>query len=224
VKQVKVWAEDIQIPTYLPGEPDKNPIFLEKRVYQGSSGKVYPHSVIDSVADEKVLKTYRAVYLENEYLKIMVLPELGGRIQRATDKTNNYDFVYYNQVIKPALVGLAGPWTGAGSVICSPECACKMACCLLMTEYPAVDNEVLDAVAEVTNMVIGNFKTLIEPRTGPLGLSIPSVVYGRNFTIRNGVNDEWTVIPFYCGEQQFEIRVCLMRSRGSGRPAMAAAV
>jgi chemotaxis protein CheX len=123
-----------------------------------------------------------------------------------------------------SLIGLAGPWTGAGSVICSPECACKMACCLLMTEYPAVDNEVLDAVAEVTNMVIGNFKTLIEPRTGPLGLSIPSVVYGRNFTIRNGVNDEWTVMPFYCGEQQFEIRVCLMRSRGSGRPLMAAAV
>lgn len=114
MRQVKVWAEDVQIPTYMPGEPDKNPIFLEKRVYQGSSGKVYPHSVIDSVADEKVLKTYRAVYLENEYLKIMVLPELGGRIQRATDKTNGYDFVYYNKVIKPALVGLAGPWISGG--------------------------------------------------------------------------------------------------------------
>ncbi len=111
---VHVWAEDVQIPTYLPGQPDKNPIFLEKRVYQGSSGKVYPHSVIDSVADEKVLKTYRAVYLENEYVKVMILPELGGRIQRATDKTNGYDFVYYNQVIKPALVGLAGPWISGG--------------------------------------------------------------------------------------------------------------
>lgn len=50
----------------------------------------------------------------NDYLKIMVLPELGGRIQRATDKTNNYDFVYYNHVIKPALVGLAGPWISGG--------------------------------------------------------------------------------------------------------------
>ncbi len=114
MKQVKVWAENVQIPTYLPGEPDKNPIFLEKRVYQGSSGKVYPHSVIDSVADEKALRTYRAVYLENEFLKVLVLPELGGRIQRATDKTNGYDFVYYNQVIKPALVGLAGPWISGG--------------------------------------------------------------------------------------------------------------
>ena len=89
-------------------------MFLEKRVYQGSSGKVYPHPVIDKIYDEKEDQTYHAVYLENEYLKIMVLPELGGRIQRATDKTNNYDFVYYNHVIKPALVGLAGPWISGG--------------------------------------------------------------------------------------------------------------
>ena len=57
---------------------------------------------------------WHAVYLENEYPKIMILPELGGRIQRAYDKTNDYDFVYYNHVIKPALVGLAGPWISGG--------------------------------------------------------------------------------------------------------------
>ena len=113
-KKVRVWEQDIEIPTYEVGKPDKNPMFLEKRVYQGSSGKVYPHSVIDKIYDEKVNKTYHAVYLENKYLKIMVLPELGGRIQRATDKTNNYDFVYYNHVIKPALVGLTGPWISGG--------------------------------------------------------------------------------------------------------------
>ena len=113
-RKVSVWEEDVVIPTYPVGKPNKNPMFLEKRVYQGSSGKVYPHPVIDKIYDEKVDKTYHAVYLENEYLKIMVLPELGGRIQRATDKTNNYDFVYYNHVIKPALVGLAGPWISGG--------------------------------------------------------------------------------------------------------------
>lgn len=111
---VKMWEEDIVIPTYAVGKPDLNPMFLEKRVYQGSSGKVYPHAVIDKIYDEKIDKKYKAVYLENEYLKIMILPELGGRIQRAFDKTNNYDFVYYNQVIKPALVGLAGPWISGG--------------------------------------------------------------------------------------------------------------
>ena len=93
-----------------------------------------------------------------------------------------------------SLIGLAGSWTGSGSIICSPECACKLASQLLMTDYQAVNHEVLDAVAELTNMIVGSFKTLIEERTGPLGLSIPSVVYGRNFTIRNGA-DEWTVIP-----------------------------
>ena len=111
---VKVWHEKVVIPTYLPGKPDKNPVFLEKRVYQGSSGKVYPHPVIDSVSDEKTDYEYQAVWLENEYIKVMILPELGGRIQRALDKTNGYDFVYYNHVIKPALVGLAGPWISGG--------------------------------------------------------------------------------------------------------------
>lgn len=111
---VKVWEQDIVIPTYPAGVPDKNPMFLEKRVYQGSSGKVYPHSVIDKISDEKVDKTYRGVFLENKYLYVMILPELGGRIQRALDKTNYYDFVYYNHVIKPALVGLAGPWISGG--------------------------------------------------------------------------------------------------------------
>jgi tetratricopeptide (TPR) repeat protein len=109
-----MWEQDIEIPTYEVGKPDKNPMFLEKRVYQGSSGKVYPHPVIDKIYDEKKNKKYRAVFLENEYLQIMILPELGGRIQRALDKTNNYDFVYYNHVIKPALVGLAGPWISGG--------------------------------------------------------------------------------------------------------------
>lgn len=111
---VNIWEEDITIPTYEVGEPDKNPMFLEKRVYQGSSGKVYPYPVIDKIYDEKKDKKYHAVFLENEYLKVMILPELGGRIQRAYDKTNNYDFVYYNEVIKPALVGLAGPWISGG--------------------------------------------------------------------------------------------------------------
>lgn len=111
---VKVWEETVVIPTYQVGKPNKNPMFLEKRVYQGSSGKVYPYPVIDKIYDEKTEQEYRAVYLENEYLKIMILPELGGRIQRAYDKTNGYDFVYYNHVIKPALVGLLGPWISGG--------------------------------------------------------------------------------------------------------------
>ncbi len=112
--EAKVWVEKVIIPTYEIGEAEKNPVFLEKRVYQGSSGKVYPYPVVEKISNEKRDKEYTAVFLENEYVKVMVLPELGGRIQRAYDKTNGYDFVYYNQVIKPALVGLTGPWISGG--------------------------------------------------------------------------------------------------------------
>ena len=102
------------IPTYEVGQPEKNPMFLEKRVYQGSSGVVYPYPVIESISDEKVDKEWNAVFMENEYIKVMVLPELGGRIQMAYDKIHQRHFVYYNHVIKPALVGLMGPWISGG--------------------------------------------------------------------------------------------------------------
>lgn len=112
--EVFLWQEDVIIPTYGIGKPEKNPMFLEKRVYQGSSGVVYPHAVIESIEDEKQDKTYKALFLENKYLRIMVLPEIGGRIQMAFDKVKNRHFIYYNQVIKPALVGLTGPWISGG--------------------------------------------------------------------------------------------------------------
>lgn len=112
--EVGCWAEQVIIPTYMVGEPEKHPMFFEKRVYQGSSGKVYPYPVIETIKDEKVDVPYEAVFLENDYLRIMILPQLGGRIQRAYDKTIGYDFVYYNEVIKPALVGLLGPWISGG--------------------------------------------------------------------------------------------------------------
>lgn len=111
---VRIWEEMVEISTYETGEPDKNPMFLEKRVYQGSSGRVYPHPVVDKIMDEKEMKSYQMVMLENEYVRIEIMPEIGGRIYRALDKTNNYDFVYYNRVIKPALVGLTGPWISGG--------------------------------------------------------------------------------------------------------------
>ena len=111
---IRVWKEQVTIPTYEVGKPEKNPMFLEKRVYQGSSGVVYPYPVIESISDEKVDKEYQAIWLENEYIKVMVLPELGGRVQMAYDKIKKRHFIYYNHVVKPALVGLAGPWISGG--------------------------------------------------------------------------------------------------------------
>ncbi len=114
MESVKIWEEAVLIPTYEIGEADQNPMFLEKRVYQGSSGKIYPYPTTQVISREKHDRYWQAVYLENQYIKVMILPELGGRIQRAYDKTNDYDFVYYNHVIKPALVGLLGPWISGG--------------------------------------------------------------------------------------------------------------
>ncbi|MCC7496800.1 MAG: chemotaxis protein CheX [Bryobacterales bacterium] len=107
------------------------------------------------------------------------------------------------------LIGLAGNWVGTGSIACSAELACKLSAQLLMSEYEAVNEEVLDAVAEVTNMIIGNVKTLIEDELGPLGLSIPTVVFGRNFTTLTAGTSDWTIVPFLCGSEKLEVNICL---------------
>lgn len=111
---VKAWKEKVVIPTYEVGAADKNPMFLEKRVYQGSSGVVYPYPVIESIGNKSEDKEWNAIYIENEYIKVMILPELGGRVQMAYDKIKQRHFVYYNHVVKPALVGLTGPWISGG--------------------------------------------------------------------------------------------------------------
>ena len=113
-KQVAVWCEDVVIDTYAVGDPDPYPEYFNTRVYQGSSGTVYPLPYFESVARSKHPTSWKAVHLENEYLRLMILPQLGGRIHIAMDRTNNYDFVYRNNVIKPALVGLTGPWISGG--------------------------------------------------------------------------------------------------------------
>jgi hypothetical protein len=109
VQAVEVWNESVLIPTYEPYAPLRQPMFLDKRVYQGSSGNVYPLPFTDRVSTRKSDRAWRAIFLENEYLQVMLLPEIGGRIHAILDKTNGYDAIYRQEVIKPALVGLAGP-------------------------------------------------------------------------------------------------------------------
>ena len=111
---VRATIGELLIPTYLPAAPDKNPMFLEKRVYQGSSGRVYPLPFTDRIAEKPVDRKWEAVWIENEFLRVLVLPEIGGRIHAIQDRTNGYDLIYNQAVIKPALVGLAGPWISGG--------------------------------------------------------------------------------------------------------------
>ena len=114
MRVVQVREESVVIPTFEPLEANKNPLFLENRVYQGSSGKVYPLPSIDRISEEKVDRAWQGVWMENDFIRILVLPEIGGRIHIGEDKTNGYDFFYRQSVIKPALVGLAGPWISGG--------------------------------------------------------------------------------------------------------------
>ncbi len=111
---VAAWHEPVVIDTYEPAPPDPYPAYLERRVYQGSSGQVYPLPFIERISHTKHARPWQAIHLENAWVRLMILPELGGRIQVAVDKTNGYDFFYRNNVVKPALVGLAGPWVSGG--------------------------------------------------------------------------------------------------------------
>jgi tetratricopeptide (TPR) repeat protein len=118
---VRAWVEMVVIPTCLPLAPDKNPMFFEKRVYQGSSGKIYPLPFTDRISEKRTDHRWQVVWLENEFLRVMILPEIGGRIHAITDKTNGYDVIYNQRVIKPALVGLAGPWISGGIELNWPQ-------------------------------------------------------------------------------------------------------
>ncbi len=111
---VKLKKEKKAIPTYVPRKAMDLPMFFEKKPYQGASGRLYPLPFSDSISDDKTNVEYDVYTLENEYIMTQLLPELGGKILRGYDKKGKYDFIYYNEVIKPALVGLAGPWISGG--------------------------------------------------------------------------------------------------------------
>jgi len=111
---VRVWEEKVTIPTYLLGEPNPNPQFYNGGNSQGAQHRIYPYPAYDNLTTEKKDKTYTMVYLENEYVKIGILPEIGGKIFEAVDKTNGYNYIYNQHAIKPALISLLGAWLSGG--------------------------------------------------------------------------------------------------------------
>jgi chemotaxis protein CheX len=118
-----------------------------------------------------------------------------------------------------SIIGLAGAWVGSGSLSCTASFACKLASHFLQAEYEAVDEEVLDSVAELTNMIIGNVKTRLEDRLGAMGLSTPTVIYGRNFQTRGARNQEWTVVPFSLEGDRMCIQICILPNPDAGQPS-----
>lgn len=111
---VKYEKNTITLPTYEIGAAETSPIFFTGRVYQGAQGHIYPYPMYDLLSDNKADKDYMELKLENQYVKISILPELGGRIFAGIDKGNNYDFFYRQTGIKPALIGMLGAWLSGG--------------------------------------------------------------------------------------------------------------
>ena len=102
-----------------------------------------------------------------------------------------------------AVLGFTGSSNGAGMVWCLPEGACRLASHMLMTEYDEPCDEVLDAVGEIANMIVGNVKSDLEAVLGPLSLSTPTVICGEDFKARKGNVNDWTTVALQWGELVF---------------------
>ncbi len=113
-----------------------------------------------------------------------------------------------------ATIGIAGPVSGSGSLCLSESFAGRIASRFLMSEYFEVNDEVLDVIAELANMIIGGLKTALEEALGPMGLSIPTVVFGEHYVTRSSSLSERLVLTFRCEEEsrieKFTVLVCLI--------------
>ena len=121
--KVSIERKPTVIPSYIPGKPNDLPFFLEKKPYQGATGRIYPVPFIDDISNTVQEKTYDLIKLENDYIEVELLPEIGGKIHGATAKNNGYEFIYKNVVIKPAMVGIAVGfgWRGVQLAAASPS-------------------------------------------------------------------------------------------------------
>lgn len=111
---VKMWEGTVELPTYRVNAPEKAPLFERDFAYQRAKRSVYPYPMNDNPTDVRVDSLHRAVFLENDWLKVCILPDIGGRLFYATDKTNGYEIFYRQHVIKPANVGMLGAWISGG--------------------------------------------------------------------------------------------------------------
>jgi len=113
-----------------------------------------------------------------------------------------------------SFIGVAGAWAGTGSVFCSPDLACRVCNRMLMTDNSEVNEEVLDAVAELTNMIVGSVKNDLEAHVGVLGLSIPTVVFGRNFRTKSAGTTDWVVVRFPWEGETLLVKMCMAAHTG----------
>jgi tetratricopeptide (TPR) repeat protein len=107
---VRVWETTLPLPTYQEGLPDPNSpfdVFAPPRFN-------YPYTLRSNLTAKRSLRSWRALNLENEYLKCTVLPDLGGHLYSCTDKLNDAQVFYANPSIKFAQIAYRGAWTALG--------------------------------------------------------------------------------------------------------------
>src|SRR6266850_3079202 len=108
--QVRVWEGILDLPAYEEGAPDPNPSFDQFAIGRFS----YPYTLRKQITDQRSEHLWRAIYLENEYLKCSVLPDLGGHIYTCIDKISGQPMFYANPSIKKARIGYRGAWAAFG--------------------------------------------------------------------------------------------------------------
>jgi tetratricopeptide (TPR) repeat protein len=107
---VRVWQGSVQIPTYAEGPANPNPPFD-----LFSFGRFnYPYPIRDALTNRRELVSWRSLHLENEYLRLTVLPDLGGHVYSCLDKRTGREMFYANTAIKKALIGYRGAWAAFG--------------------------------------------------------------------------------------------------------------
>ena len=105
----RVWQGSIELPTYAMGTEDPYPPFPLI-----DSHNVYPYTMLDDLTDRREMQSYRAIFLENEFLKATILPGVGGRLYSLYDKVAGREVFYRNHVVKYGLVALRGAWISGG--------------------------------------------------------------------------------------------------------------
>ena len=100
----------VSMPTYPVASSEKSPIFYRNEGHQGAQLRVYPLAMNDQYTGERLIKDTKMIILENEYVELGVAPDIGGKLYYATDKTNNYHFIYKNTSVKPSNIGMMGAW------------------------------------------------------------------------------------------------------------------
>lgn len=137
--QVKMSEEVWTLPTYKVMPSEQAPMFYSGGNFQGARRIIYPYALNDVISTERVQQDWKALILENEYIKLGVTPEMGGKLYYAADKSNDYNFIYKNNEVKPSNIGMTGAWVSGGIEWCVLHH--HRASTMLPMDYSMVENE-----------------------------------------------------------------------------------